>query len=144
MSLLSKIPIYDLPQGSIKKLDGSTNNKFWILQSDSEANESALQTFLEKILQAIDLDPNKNLCLFSLSPDEDSSLSSLLETVTTPKTIIIFGLSPGNLGMSTRFLPYHLFKLKGNTFLLCDELRSIQSDSNKKRDLWDSLQKVKG
>lgn len=143
MSLLSKIPIYDLPQGSIKKLDGSTDNKFWILQSDSEANEPALQTFLEKILQAIDLNSSKDLCILSVNPDKDGSLLSLLETVTTPKTIIIFGLTPGNLGMSTRFLPYHLFKLKGNTFLLCDELQSIQSDSNKKRDLWDSLQKVK-
>lgn len=143
MNPFSRLPVYDLPSGSARLISGSPEHKFWIILQSQEASDPELQDFLHKILLAIQLDPANDTGLFSLEQNKDISLVKLLENHTGGKTILSFGPKPLNFGMSIAYRPYHLFNLHGNTFLFSDSLKTIQSDSNRKRELWDSLQQIK-
>lgn len=137
------LPMYNLPQDHIQEISGSKTNDYWIILSRGEAMNKDLTDYLKKILSAIGVDLTKNCFLFSLDLSEKIFIHRLLSEAKSQKKIISFGISPLHFGLSVIYQPQELFHLYTHAFLLCDEIQNIQNDGNKKRTLWESLQKLK-
>ena len=108
---------------------------------ESDPNQEELDTFLANILTATKLDLSKDVCLLKTTVETSFSFSRLKTKVPIEK-VIIFGISPKIMGINLDLKLYVPMVFQSCIFLLADKLTLIQSDVNKKRELWACLQEI--
>ncbi|MCB0687992.1 MAG: hypothetical protein KDC53_15755 [Saprospiraceae bacterium] len=137
------LPSYQLPSADPNIMSGDLNLKYWIILTIQEYENKDLYDFLDKIMQAIGVNNGTDSMVAILNQTELLSLATMLENTESPKTVISFGLTSHQLGLSVPYMPQELFYLRDHRFLFCDNLKSLKTDANRKRALWDSLQLLK-
>ena len=137
------LPLYDIPDSPISSTSGSPAEKHWIFISSAEQMDLQIMDFLSKILASIDINLSSNVYLVPMTSDQRIYVHKYIPEGSGKKHILCFGIPPEDLGLSIKKDLYHPVQLNGHTFLFCDHLGGIQSDANKKRALWESLQSIK-
>lgn len=120
----------------LSKCQGNAAKGIFICSSDMDVE---VESFLTKILSAVQLDLNGDVLLLKKTIGNGFSFSSLKEHHPIQK-VLVFGLAPSNLGIHINSQKYQPLVIGGTTFLFCDELTSIANNQNLKKSLWVALQ----
>lgn len=100
-------------------------------------------TFLEKIIAALKLDIDKDTTVLWLQQGKEPFPKLVdLKAKHTISKAIFFGLKHQDMGIHSTCHPYIAFPLAGMRILFADDLSAIESDPNKKKLLWNELQRM--
>jgi hypothetical protein len=106
-----------------------------ILIITSDHNLSAQEeTFLAKVLQAVKVELNET-ALMSQSNTNGVGVLELAHQ-TQSNIILAFGIN------DPTYKPYHISQTQGLKILMADPLKLIETDRDKKIQLWDALKKL--
>jgi DNA polymerase III psi subunit len=97
-----------------------------------------LRDFLHKILEAVKLNPKQEVCQLITSKHQLSWVN--IEEQLKVDKVILFGMPASKIGLHLRLPAYQPFEWEGKSFLLAHQLKDIQTDPQKKRQLWGALQ----
>ena len=106
-----------------------------------EPQAASNRDFLDKVLTAAQLSLTQDALLAEIPADEPRSLAPDL-SVHQPNQVLIFGLSPLQLGLAFDIQPYQPLRFYGCTWLFADTLSSLESDKAKKTQLWSALKQI--
>ncbi|MFN0173607.1 MAG: hypothetical protein ACKVU0_03075 [Saprospiraceae bacterium] len=106
-----------------------------------EPNAGTNRDFLSKILLAANLNLEQDALLAEIPANEARSLASELKE-RKPKQVLVFGLSPTQLGLSFEVQAYQPLAFYGSTWLFADHLSALESDKSKKTQLWSALKQM--
>jgi len=94
----------------------------------------------DKILQACGLDPEVDAHRISVEHDINLASASLPDSV---ESLIIYGLSPKQLGANWQVTPYTWLRDNGRRWCFAERLELIAADPAKKRILWNCVKALK-
>jgi hypothetical protein len=117
---------------------GGGSQKVLIIVAKSQYGE-AEQAFLSNIVKAIKLDVVQDCHIFILQIEE------LLIHRYLPQNydvVLVFGLSPKQIGMQIHFVKYASLPISNATYVFVDDLLTLQSDQAIKSKLWGMLKMV--
>ena len=138
------IPKYRLPDDAPSAIVGDEQAKVWVILRKGEAEDTALLNLLKKILGAIDIDVDKELCQIIISEERAFYLSKLLPpNKEANKIVFAFGVTSYDLGMATKPIYNQIFSLVHHQFIFTDKLAEINTVSEKKRALWNAIRSLK-
>jgi len=106
-----------------------------------EPNARSNRDFLDKVLTAAQLNLTNDTILAEIPAGEPRALASDLLDY-QPKQLLVFGLSPAQLGLSFEVQAYQPLTFYGCTWLFADKLSAVESDKAKKTQLWTALKKM--
>ena len=133
--------IFRVPQQSILDLArGGFARQVWVLSAEPEGQAEALD-FLTKILAAARLNLEKDTLFVRLPAKTQVSILPALK-VKHGEYILVFGLSPSDIGLTVDIPMYHPLPFYGTTFLFADALSSLEPDKALKSKLWQALQQM--
>lgn len=117
--------------------------KVLILVSEPKAKtlNEADAGFLEKILNAVNLDMAKADFINIDALDKQTDFKDMLSTKTVHH-FITFGVPLKRLKLEILLVPYQIKPVEGINFLFADPLSVLQSDVSKKKALWLCLKKM--
>ena len=101
--------------------------------------DEAKLDFLTKILSAVKLNLNTDVCYLIKTKENDFSFSTLNVDNRFDKAIF-FGIPPQKVGLQINYLKYRLFKISNCQYLFADDLSTIAQNQQKKKLLWQALQ----
>lgn len=133
--------IFRVPQQSILDFArGGFARQVWVLSAATAGQAEALD-FLTKILAAARLNLGQDT-LFVQVPDhaQISILPALKEK--HGEFILVFGLSPSDIGLTADIPMYSPLPFYGSTFLFADALSRLEPDKALKSRLWQALQQM--
>jgi hypothetical protein len=107
----------------------------------AEPNSAANREFLVKVLAAAHLNLAQDTLLAEIPATEPRMLAKELQE-RQPKQVLVFGLSPAQLGLSIEIQAYQPFKFYGITWLFADPLSTLEPDKTKKTQLWTALKQI--
>jgi len=107
----------------------------------SEPTAAANRDFLAKVLAAANLDLAQDALLAEILTHEPITIAPDL-TIQQPKQVLVFGLSPSQLGLSFEVQPYQPLQFYGSTWLFADKLSVLEPDKQKKGQLWAALKQI--
>lgn len=128
---------YNLPAKDNVASQGDIDCKYWIILQKTDLER--YQQLLEKILAAVHLDMNQDVYLVSTDELKGFPLYTLLDKDTSDHTILIFGLTPQQLGLNLRSDRYRVRNLLGHKIIFVGALQDIQGDQQEKKQLWEIL-----
>jgi len=94
--------------------------------------------FLKKILLASGLDFEKDTLFAETKDAEPTTILSVLKSK-HPDQVLVFGVSPGQIGLNIQAPYYRPVVFCGTTFLFSEKLSAIESDKTRKTNLWQAL-----
>ncbi|MBC7774083.1 MAG: hypothetical protein H7246_01490 [Phycisphaerae bacterium] len=106
-----------------------------------ESSAVTNRDFLDKVLTAAQLNLAKDTFLAEIPATEARALGPDLAEH-QPKQVLVFGLSPAQLGLSFEINAYQPLTFYGCTWLFADKLSAIESDKAKKTQLWSALKQM--
>lgn len=135
-------PLFVIPEAEPKHCSGDNREQVLVV-FQATTDLEALKTFLGNVLEAVQLNIQKDITLISLTPGETFSLSRLRKRLPVGKAIV-FGLPPSAIGLQCPELRYRLLAFHGMTCLFADELETIyrerqQGGKRLSTALWRSL-----
>lgn len=98
------------------------------------------QVFVQNILKACKLDPNKIPVLKADDP-LTANYQSIHDAFECSK-VLLFGLSATEIALPIRFPTYQIQTFQGVQYLCADTLEALEQDKNLKAALWKSLQQL--
>jgi len=106
-----------------------------------EPTAAANRDFLAKVLAAAQLNLAQDAFLTEIPAAEPRALApDLIEY--QPKQVLVFGISPAQLGLSFEVQAYQPMTFYGCTWLFADKLSALESDKAKKTQLWTALKQM--
>ena len=131
--------LFSIPEQSILiKASGGFARRVFVATL-SEDSEPGTIDFLEKILTAAGLKLEKDTLFVQLSETETSSILPVLKDKQA-ESVLVFGISPKQLGIQAQIPLYQNTPFYGANFLWADKLSALQSDKALKAKLWQALQ----
>lgn len=113
-------------------------NKKGLLVAMVGEEQSGLESFLEKILQAVGYDLSNDTLHFCLTSTERFWFKEI--TWNSPvRHAIFFGVDPRQAGLNLLLQPYKPLTIPPTTFLFAHSLAQIQQNPALKRPLWEAL-----
>ncbi|MBL7779679.1 MAG: hypothetical protein JNM22_00590 [Saprospiraceae bacterium] len=112
----------------------------WVLALE-EASGNSNTDFLKKVLSAAQLDLERDT-LFAIIPEGmpiDMAASLRIKPATH---VLVFGISPTQLGLHVEARPFQPFSFYGTTWLFADALSALEPDKTKKGLLWTALKSM--
>ncbi|MFN0036459.1 MAG: hypothetical protein ACKVUS_15445 [Saprospiraceae bacterium] len=106
-----------------------------------EPSDAANRDFLAKVLAAANLNLAQDALLAEMPAGEPRALAPDLKE-RQPKQVLVFGLSPAQLGLSFEVQAYQPISFYGCTWLFAHRLSAIESDKAKKTQLWAALKQM--
>jgi len=106
-----------------------------------EPNAAANRDFLTKVLAAAQLNLAEDTLFAEIPAGEARALAPDLKEH-QPKHVLVFGLSPAQLGLSFEIPVYQPFVFYGHTWLFADKFSALEPDKNKKTQLWTALKQM--
>lgn len=134
------IPLYVDNTHLIERI--GTNNSvkvFVFLKKEDFTQENEI--LLSKILQAINLNIDKDVQVLLLKPGQDAYIMDELD-LSEENLFIGFGLNAKRLGLQCRTIPYKWMKLGNIKVLFSHTMSDLQSNVNFKKQLWTLLQQL--
>ncbi len=140
MLLSNELLFLTAEKSALAAAKGGFDKKVAVLMLE-EPNVYSNRDFLEKILTAARLNLAQDAFLAEIPGGEPRALApDLVEH--QPKQVLVFGLSPAQLGLSFETQAYQPLAFYGCTWLFADPLSAIESDKNKKTQLWSALKQM--
>ncbi len=106
----------------------------------SESTPSA-RKMLENIYLACELNPNSESSTFECSPPK--AVVGGISTEIAGLRIAVFGLSPKQIGAQWTVPQYQWFKIGSQYWCFAERLEDIETDIEKKKQLWHCLKVLK-
>lgn len=97
--------------------------------------------FLKKILLAAGLDLDRDTGFAQVSETEEISFLPFFK-IKQPVSVLVFGLSPKQLGLNAQIPLYQPTPFYGATFLFSEKLSLLEPDKTRKTNLWQALKQV--
>ena len=108
-----------------------------VVESENYGKEEA--ELLGKMIKAIQYDQISDVYLLAVEKGAQLSLSAIVESW---NDIILFGVSPHQIGIHIEFKPYLILPLEAKRALYVDDLKSLGTNAAKKQALWTLFQKM--
>jgi len=117
-----------------------------ILLLYEQSNEPGVKAFLERVLQAAQVNLAKDTHFANLAQDSAPSFSLLRRTVSF-QTLLVFGFSPADLGLQINWNHYLPLSFMDKTLLFCHPLHVLmeeraQGSSTYSGPFWKALQQI--
>ncbi len=106
-----------------------------------EPNPAASRDFLSKVLTAANLNLNTDTLFAEIPVGQSCAIAPDLQEH-APKQVLVFGLSPTQLGLSIDVQAYDPIAFYGCTWLFADRLSVLEPDKVKKGQLWAALKQI--
>jgi len=106
-----------------------------------EPNASSNRDFLSKVLAAANLNLPQDALLAEIPAQESRALATDLKAL-GPKQVLVFGLTPAQLGLSFEIQAYQPLNFYGHTWLFAEKLSTLEPDKTKKTQLWTALKQI--
>lgn len=103
-----------------------------------EPNSAANREFLTKVLAAANLNLAQDTLLAEIPAQEPVSIATDLRQ-RKPGHVLVFGISPAQLGLSIQISLYQPTAFYGATWLFADALSTLEPDKNRKSQLWNGI-----
>lgn len=130
--LLFRLPDDHPPEGT-----GNFARRVLVLfRKDPDSPQGKL--FLYKILQAVQMDPERDALFVDIEPSMPFSMTHLLQ-LKHPEHVLVFGLPPSQGGLYTEIPAYQPFDFLNTSFLFADAPSTLEPDKNLKGRLWSAL-----
>lgn len=94
---------------------------------------------LEKMMKAIHFDMHADVVNVCLTDQSDIPLSRIVQDI---DVVISFGIEPRTLGFNIEFVKYETLQFDKMLLLVCDNIREINQNVQKKQLLWNRLQQL--
>ena len=119
--------------GEKEKKFAFPDSKLVVLVSAEEHNDDGLVTFLKKVLTTFSFEADE-VVIQGISDKEEASFKH--------KAVLVlsFGVDLKQVSIFAQVLKYSPLKLKGATYLLADNLSTIQTNQTAKKQLWSFIQ----
>lgn len=134
---------FDYPDQSL--LSGAKGDfaKRVLVLTTAEGNNPLLHAFLEKVLGAVGLDLQKDTLRVDIDPTQIPASAIGLLKAKRPEHVIVFGLTPKQLGFNIQVPFYQPFEWQQSVFLWAEALDVLEPDRTKKTQLWQALKLLK-
>lgn len=132
--------LYHIPEIKLEDhLTAELKTKKLVVLRSKEDESTAIDEMFHKMMAAIHIDIDKDVAIIRL---EDSA--EVLESVnwiskSMNQHVLVFGLSPAQIGLNINHLPYRPMRLYNSSILFCHTLEAIHFDVNLKKRLWKAL-----
>lgn len=139
---LSEEPSNDAPSGAPLKFLGSNQKHVTVLVSEAESrflNDQSFN-FLTGILKACKLDMS-DIALINIAQSGNLQYLTINDT-TNPHTVLLFGLSSGEIGLPMHFPEFQVQPFNGVTYLSAPSLDAVENDKTLKAGLWTCLKSI--
>ncbi|MBL7807921.1 MAG: hypothetical protein JNN28_08915 [Saprospiraceae bacterium] len=103
-----------------------------------EPSSAANREFLTKVLAAANLNLTQDTLLAEIPAQEPVCIAPDLQQ-RKPGHILVFGISPAQLGLSIQISLYQPTAFYGATWLFADALSTLEPDKNRKSQLWNGI-----
>jgi hypothetical protein len=130
-----------IPVSDTLPLRAKGNNKKGLLILAAEEENQELESFLTKILQAVQIQAAEDACRISLDPGQQLWISGWQDHLPFSR-LISFGVPPLKLGYNLLVPPYQPFSFCGKTLLFAHPLSRIMQHPELKKPLWEALKKM--
>jgi hypothetical protein len=120
---------------------GGFAKRVWVLVLEEPSTAIANRDFLAKVLAAANLNLEKDTLFAEIPASIPVRFSTDLKQK-EPEQVLVFGLSPAQLGLAIDTLPYNPIAFYGATWLFADVLSALEPDKNKKGQLWSALKQM--
>jgi hypothetical protein len=133
--------LFSIPENSMleQAKGGFAKRVFVAIQSEPAFPENI--NFLSKILTAAGLNLEQDTMFAELDPDPKTSFLPLVKEKQA-ECILVFGITPKQLGLNINCPLYQPFDFYGTTFLFADSLSRLEPDKTLKAKLWQALQQL--
>ncbi|MBN8679149.1 MAG: hypothetical protein J0M29_13050 [Chitinophagales bacterium] len=122
---------------ALSNAEGNFSRKVAVLALQ-EPNSAANREFLTKVLAAANLNLAQDTLLAEIPAQEPVSIAPDLQQ-RKPGHILVFGISPAQLGLSIQISLYQPTAFYGATWLFTDALSTLEPDKNRKSQLWNGI-----
>lgn len=117
-----------------------------ILLFYEQTDETGVQAFLERVLQAARVDLAKDT-LFAEIANQSVPSFALLYRRAAFQTLLVFGFTPADLGLQINWSYYVPIRFRGKTLLFCDSLQVLMEErarggSERSGPFWKALQQI--
>lgn len=131
--------LYRLPEKSILSDASGQFAKRIAIVTRCEPEHPENHSFLTKVLAAAQLHLAQDALFMEATPDTPFSFLPLIKAKQA-EYILVFGLSPNQLGLGISIPAYQPQVFYGATFLFADKLSELEPDKIRKTKLWQALQ----
>ncbi len=118
---------------------GYSKQVFVVVQSEPE-HPGNLE-FLKKILLAAGLDFEQDTLYAEVQDAEPRAILPVLK-INHPDSVLVFGLSPSQIGLNIQVPLYKPLVFCDTTFLFSEKLSAIEPDKTRKTNLWQALRQM--
>ncbi len=133
--------IFRIPEQSIlEKARGGFKRLIWVLVAERQGQPDSTG-FLSKILTATQLNLEKDTLFVEIPTDKPTSVLPALKEK-HGEFVLVFGLSPADIGLKANIPAYQPYLFYGSTFLFADALSVLEPDKTLKGKLWQGLQQM--
>lgn len=124
------------------KILGSNQKHVTVLVSEAESRFISDKSFnfLTGILKACKLDMS-DIALINMAQSDNLQYLTINDT-TNPTTVLLFGLSSGDIGLPLHFPEFQVQPFNGVTYLSAPSLDAIENDKTLKAGLWTCLKSI--
>ncbi len=121
-------PLIDVParQDWASRLGGQRARNV-LLVFQRKPDDEVLVGFLEKVLAAVKLDVQKDVCLLPITYSEQFCFVHLRQSADF-QYFIAFGIAPERMGLTLQASLYQPFMIEGTHFLFADDLQQIYEE----------------
>ncbi len=140
-SFFSKTRIYQVPESEAAyHLLRQSNHKHCLIVLQKDGNKDE-QAFLSKVLNAAQIDMERDILLIEATPESRISFAQLQRKYRI-ESCLLFGMAPRQMGLLFQLEKYELHNHQGVQFLYADSPASIQDNVSLKSALWSSLKSM--
>jgi hypothetical protein len=132
--------VFRSADSTINGLSEGLYGKNMLVLALAEADSAANKLFLAKVLSAANLNLDSD-ALFSEVPVGEP-INCFVGLPARPKFILVFGLSPAQVGLQAAIQPYQVAHLHQVTWLFADAVSQLEPDREKKGKLWSVLKEI--
>lgn len=130
--------VFIAPERGIESFaEGQYARRILVLTLDEPASPNN-RDFLAKIFAAAQLDLGRDSLFAQVPANEPLSMPPFIREK-RPTHILVFGLSPAQLGLTLQVPPYQPVEFYSTTWLFADALSVLEPDKAKKSQLWTAL-----
>ncbi|MBK9335467.1 MAG: hypothetical protein IPM98_02295 [Lewinellaceae bacterium] len=133
--------IYQIPENALLKNARGEFFKRVLVIAQAELMHPGNLDFLKKILFAAGLDLSKDALFVELQEADQVALFPVEQTK-QPESVLVFGVSPAQLGLNIQIPLYQPTPFYGMTFLFSDKLSELEPDKIRKANLWQALRQM--
>lgn len=137
------LKIFSIPESTPEPLVGSGQKGTLVVVPLADWDIDAHRSLITKILQAVHLDPEKDVYVVGLRTGERISLQAWRQQGVL-RQVLAFGCRPDEIGLQIEASLYRPVELNGTHYLFAAPLAELSRDVPHKKALWAAMQQMFG